>query len=65
MLEIFKFIQLQREVAIIFSIVLQQNSPQGEKVCIILTGNLKDIFVVRLSNSYENNAIICAHYRET
>lgn len=25
---------------------------------------LKRHFVARLSNSYENNAIICAHYRE-
>lgn len=36
-------------MVIIFSRVLQQNSPHGEKICIILTGNLKDIFVVRLT----------------
>lgn len=36
-------------MAVIFSRVLQQNSLHGEKICIILTGNSKDIFVVRLT----------------
>lgn len=36
-------------MVIIFSRVLQENSPHGEKIRIILTGNLKDIFVVRLT----------------
>lgn len=57
-----KFIQvknkLQREIVIFF--LEFHNKISNKKTYIILTGNLKRHFVARVSNSYENNVIICA-----